>query len=145
MINVKVEIMEAKRGESQIANHWAWNLFKQKVPTGLCLKMTAFWDIAPCSPLEQWYSTGGTQRHLRGYIDYPICITYIMYQQLLGVQSWREIISGGTRTKKVEYHCSRSSEVLTASLIRLPWEPEIPLSLFLCCRQVMGRRVTRIL
>jgi hypothetical protein len=23
----------------------------------------------------------------------------------LGVQSWREIISGGTRTKKVEYHC----------------------------------------
>jgi hypothetical protein len=22
-----------------------------------------------------------------------------------GVQSWREIISGGTRTKKVEYHC----------------------------------------
>jgi hypothetical protein len=25
----------------------------------------------------------------------------------LGVQSWREIISGGTRTKKVEYHWSR--------------------------------------
>jgi hypothetical protein len=24
----------------------------------------------------------------------------------LGVQSWREIISGGMRTKKVEYHCS---------------------------------------
>jgi hypothetical protein len=24
----------------------------------------------------------------------------------LGVQSWREIISGGTQTKKVEYHCS---------------------------------------
>jgi hypothetical protein len=23
----------------------------------------------------------------------------------LGVQSWREIISGGTRTKKVEYRC----------------------------------------
>jgi hypothetical protein len=25
----------------------------------------------------------------------------------LGVQSLREIISGGTRTKKVEYHCSK--------------------------------------
>jgi hypothetical protein len=25
----------------------------------------------------------------------------------LGVQSWREIISGGTGTKKVEYRCSR--------------------------------------
>ena len=25
----------------------------------------------------------------------------------LGVQSRREIISGGTRTKKVEYHCTR--------------------------------------
>jgi hypothetical protein len=25
----------------------------------------------------------------------------------LGVQSRREIISGGTRTKKVEYHCFR--------------------------------------
>jgi hypothetical protein len=25
----------------------------------------------------------------------------------LGVQSWREIISGGMRTNKVEYHCSR--------------------------------------
>jgi hypothetical protein len=24
---------------------------------------------------------------------------------ILGVQSWREIISGGTRTKSVEYHC----------------------------------------
>jgi hypothetical protein len=27
----------------------------------------------------------------------------------LGVQHWREIISGGTRTKKVEYHCSSQS------------------------------------
>jgi hypothetical protein len=26
---------------------------------------------------------------------------------ILGVQSSREIISGGTRTKKVEYHCYR--------------------------------------
>jgi hypothetical protein len=33
-------------------------------------------------------------------------ITCIMHQQLCGVQSWREIISGGTRTKKVEYHWS---------------------------------------
>jgi hypothetical protein len=29
----------------------------------------------------------------------------------LGVQSWREIISGGTRTKKVEYHCSRRAQL----------------------------------
>jgi hypothetical protein len=41
-------------------------------------------------PLEQWYSTGGTRtpgstrRHLRGYVDYTICITCIMYQQLWG-------------------------------------------------------------
>jgi hypothetical protein len=34
--------------------------------------------------LEQWYSTGGTRRHLRGYVDYTICITCIMYQQLWG-------------------------------------------------------------
>jgi hypothetical protein len=27
----------------------------------------------------------------------------------LGVQSWREIISGGTRTRKVEYRCSSSN------------------------------------
>jgi hypothetical protein len=26
----------------------------------------------------------------------------------LGVQSWREIISGSMRTKKVEYHCSKA-------------------------------------
>jgi hypothetical protein len=38
--------------------------------------------------LEQWYSTGGTRtlggtrRHLRGYVDYTICITCVMYQQL---------------------------------------------------------------
>jgi hypothetical protein len=32
--------------------------------------------------LGQWYSTGGTPRHLRGYVDYAICITCIMYQQL---------------------------------------------------------------
>jgi hypothetical protein len=41
-------------------------------------------------PLMQWYSTGGTRtpggmrRHLRGYVDYTICITCIMYQQLWG-------------------------------------------------------------
>jgi hypothetical protein len=32
----------------------------------------------------------------------------------LGVQSWREIISGGTRTKKVEYCCSRGCSAYTA-------------------------------
>jgi hypothetical protein len=34
--------------------------------------------------LNQWYSTEGTRRHLRGYVDYTICITCIMYQQLWG-------------------------------------------------------------
>jgi hypothetical protein len=34
--------------------------------------------------IDQWYSTGGTRRHLRGYVDYTICITCIMYQQLWG-------------------------------------------------------------
>jgi hypothetical protein len=39
----------------------------------------------------QSYSTGstrtpgGTRRHLRRYVDYKICITCIMYQQLMGV------------------------------------------------------------
>jgi hypothetical protein len=33
---------------------------------------------------QQWYSTGGTRRHLRGYVDYTICITCVMYQQLWG-------------------------------------------------------------
>jgi hypothetical protein len=30
----------------------------------------------------------------------------------LGVQSWGEIISGGTRTKKVEYHCCRELQIV---------------------------------
>jgi hypothetical protein len=38
------------------------------------------------------------------YVAYRLCMTWIIHQQLLGVQSWREIASGGTRTKKVEYH-----------------------------------------
>jgi hypothetical protein len=29
----------------------------------------------------------------------------------LRVQSWREIISAGTQTKKVEYHCSRVFQI----------------------------------
>jgi hypothetical protein len=27
----------------------------------------------PLDRLYQWYSTGGTRRHLRGYVDYTIC------------------------------------------------------------------------
>jgi hypothetical protein len=36
----------------------------------------------------------------------------------LGVQSWREIISGGTRTKKVEYHWIRGTGRVHESYIR---------------------------
>jgi hypothetical protein len=36
----------------------------------------------------------------------------------MGVQSWRENISGGTRTKKVEYHCSRKLEQTISSVHR---------------------------
>jgi hypothetical protein len=39
-----------------------------------------------------------------------------------GVQSWREIISGGKRTKKVEYHCSRAYRPnLRPTLYRIHW------------------------
>jgi hypothetical protein len=90
------------------------------------------WTVALPSALFQWYSPGGTRRHLRGYVKLYIyilfhdkhwiiwvrfrvshkrCRLYNMYKlhyvpTTLGVQSWSEIISGGTRTKKVEYHCS---------------------------------------
>jgi hypothetical protein len=37
------------------------------------------WASGLLAPLEQWYSTGGTRRHLRGYVDYTICITCIKY------------------------------------------------------------------
>jgi hypothetical protein len=43
----------------------------------------------------------------------------------LGVQSLREIISGGTQTKKVEYHCSRQqnvSETQSVLVLRLGGE-----------------------
>jgi hypothetical protein len=38
----------------------------------------------------------------------------------LGVQSWREIICGGTRTKKVEYRCSGIDSHVSG--IRWPWK-----------------------
>jgi hypothetical protein len=63
--------------------------------------MLVFWLVKSCGltcrhprvhthRAEQWYSTGGTRtpggtrRHLRGYVDFTICITCIMYQQLWG-------------------------------------------------------------
>jgi hypothetical protein len=52
--------------------------------------------------LELWYSTGGTRRYLRGYVDYTICITCIMYQQL-----WRYKVEDklylGVREQKMLY------------------------------------------
>jgi hypothetical protein len=58
-----------------------------------------------CNLLGQWYSTagtrtpGGTRRHLRGYVDYTICITCIMYQQLWGYKV-EEILYLGVREQK---------------------------------------------
>ena len=40
----------------------------------------------------------------------------------LGVQSQREIICGGTRTKKVEYHCSRMSWCVTRWMVSDIWK-----------------------
>jgi hypothetical protein len=37
----------------------------------------------------------------------------------LGVQSWREIISGGTWTKTVEYHWSKASKLIIMCLCRV--------------------------
>jgi hypothetical protein len=49
--------------------------------------------------LEQWYSTGGTRRHLRGYADYTICITCIMYKVeeklYLGVREQKRLNTTG--------------------------------------------------
>jgi hypothetical protein len=58
--------------------------------------------------LEQWYSTGGTRRHLRGVRRLYNLYNLHYVPTTLGVQSWREIISGGTQTKKVEYHWPRT-------------------------------------
>jgi hypothetical protein len=44
--------------------------------------------------LQQWYSTGGTRRHHRGYVDYTICITCIMYQQLWGYKVEEKLYLG---------------------------------------------------
>jgi hypothetical protein len=68
--------------------------------------------------LEQWYSTGGmrtpggTRRHLRGYVDFTICITCVMYQQLwwykveeklyLGVREQKWLNTSGLEVQRTE-------------------------------------------
>jgi hypothetical protein len=54
--------------------------------------------------LDQWYSTGGTGRHLRGYVDYTIRITCIMYQQLWGYKVEEKLYLGVREQKRDEYH-----------------------------------------
>jgi hypothetical protein len=54
-----------------------------------------------CEPLHQWYSTGGTRRHLRGYVDYTICITCIMYQQLWGYKVEEKLYLGVREQKRL--------------------------------------------
>jgi hypothetical protein len=55
----------------------------------------------------QWYSTGGTRtpggtrRHLRGYVDYTICITCIMYQQLWGYKVEEKLYLGVREQKRL--------------------------------------------
>jgi hypothetical protein len=44
--------------------------------------------------IVQWYSTGGTRRHLRVYVDYTICVTCIMYQQLWGYKVEEKLYLG---------------------------------------------------
>jgi hypothetical protein len=42
-----------------------------------------FYEAPMCiafSTIEQWYSTGGTQRHLRGYVKFKISI-YILFPE----------------------------------------------------------------
>jgi hypothetical protein len=51
--------------------------------------------------LVQWYSTGGTRRHLRGYVDYTICITCIMYQQLCGYKVEEKLYLGVREQKRL--------------------------------------------
>jgi hypothetical protein len=52
-------------------------------------------------PLNQWYSTGGTRRHLRGYVDYTICITCIMYLQLWGYKVEEKLYLGVREQKRL--------------------------------------------
>jgi hypothetical protein len=49
--------------------------------------------------LGQWYSTGGTRRHLRRYVDYTICITCIVYQQLWGYRVEEKLYLGVRKQK----------------------------------------------
>jgi hypothetical protein len=51
--------------------------------------------------LKQWYSTGGKRRHLREYVDYTICITCIMYQQLLGYKVEEKLYLGVREQKRL--------------------------------------------
>jgi hypothetical protein len=50
--------------------------------------------------LEHWYSTGGTRRHLRGYVHYTICITCIMHQQLWGYNVEEKLYLGVREQKR---------------------------------------------
>jgi hypothetical protein len=54
-----------------------------------------------CLSLLQWYSTGGTRRHLRGYVDYTICITCIIYQQLWGYKVEEKLYLGVREQKRL--------------------------------------------
>jgi hypothetical protein len=76
--------------------------------------------------LDQWYSTGGTGRHLRGYVDYTICITCIMYQQLwgykveeksyVGVREQKRLNTTGLDDRAIEVRSPAGAEDFSSSL-----------------------------
>jgi hypothetical protein len=68
---------------------------------------------------EQWYSTGGTRRHLRGYVDYTIFITCIMYQQLWGYKVEEKLYLGVREPKRLNTTASEdtvSNDVINGEL-----------------------------
>jgi hypothetical protein len=79
--------------KSEFSNMIIWNMIIWIIwSSSIALLMIA---------LEQWYSTGGTQRHLRGYVDYTICITCIMYQQLWGYKVEEKLYLGVREQKRL--------------------------------------------
>jgi hypothetical protein len=94
-----------------------------------------------CS-LDQWYSTGGTRtpggtrRHLRGYVDYTICITFILYQQLLGYRVEEKLYLGVREQKSLNItalvgieRCGPPSWSNSYAVVFLPYFPRMEVGL----------------
>jgi hypothetical protein len=68
------------------------------------------------STSDQWYSTEGTRRHLRGYVHYRICITCFMYQQLWGYKV-EEKLYLGLREQKKRLNTTASEDTVSNDVI----------------------------